>query len=302
MKYRVDLNFIGVGNSAIAYGGKLEAWSFINVEGEEWFSDFRQHILSSMGKKYLPVYRMADGEYRFLMGRKYNLHKKPLWKEILAVTAEKLRIKNPDKWKTSWGEEYKPKETRQLRKKLSEQIREISEEGFLSCYINDNGLNAFIEFNKHIESYFIFNKIKFTKDNYIPFHFTVGLLTNDGWEEFYLNRNLLVVSGTNDLKEQLIKTNILNLGAKSVNFLRISETESMKEQLDLTTVNIRPDLCLVAAGIGSANILTQLAPLNTVALDIGGYINCFIDIKSSQHGGVFKYPLNIKSETRIFKN
>ena len=44
-------------------------------------------------------------------------------------------------------------------------------------------------------------------------------------------------------------------------------------------------------GIGSANIISQLEPLNTLTIDIGGFINCYIDYNKSQHGGIFKFPL-----------
>ena len=110
------------------------------------------------------------------------------------------------------------------------------------------------------------------------------------WEEFYKNRHILIVSGTDDKSEAKIKTTILQLGAKKVSFLRISRTSSMKEKIDLSKYSSNIDLCFVAAGIGAANIICQLKTLNTVVLDIGGYINCFMDSKTSLHGGIFKLP------------
>lgn len=290
MKYRIDIDFVGSGNAAKAYGGKLDAWSFFDIDGQQWFSQFRQTILDAIGKKYLPVYRMADGEFRFLMGRKYNFHRRPLLKEIVAVTAEKIKLKNPDRWKTSWGEEYSPQETKRLRKELLNNIRFIADHGYLACYINDNGLHAFTEYNVHVEPFLLTNDIKFDENNYIPFHFVVGLLVNNGWEDFYKDRNILVVSGTDDTSEQKIKDTILGFGASTVEFLRISKTSSMKDKLDVSNINIPIDLCLVAAGIGSANVLRQLEPLHTVVLDIGGFINCYIDPTCTQHGGIFHMP------------
>ena len=75
LKYRVPLDFVGNGDAHKAYGGQLDAWSFINITPDDWFAKFRNHVLDCMGKEFLPVYRMADGEYRFLMGRKYNFYK-----------------------------------------------------------------------------------------------------------------------------------------------------------------------------------------------------------------------------------
>lgn len=290
LKYKVDIDKVGLDSAAKAYGGYLEAYSFYETTFDEWFNEFRTLILSKIGNEYVPVYRMADGEYRFLMGRKYNFNKKPLLRELIAVTAEKLRIKNPNKWKTSWGEEYAPKQVRKLRENLINDIKEISQNGYLACYYNENGLQAFLEYNKYLVPFFNKQDIKFDRTNYIPFHFVCGLLVCPGWEEFYLNRHILIVSGTDDSSEEKIKTTILNLGAKKLSFLRISKTASMQEKINLSKIKSDVDLCFVSAGIGSANIIKQLQLLNTVTLDIGGYINCFINKNASQHGGIFKLP------------
>lgn len=290
MKYRVDIDFVGRGNAAKAYGGFLNAWSFRDIAPKIWFEEFRQSALSAIGQRFLPVYRMADGEYRFLMGREYNFSRKPLIKEILAVTAEKIRIKNPDKWKTSWGETYRPEDTRKLRKSLLADISFIAERGYLACYLNDNGLNAFTEYNQRLLELFRNKDIKFDETNYIPFHFCPSLLVGNGWRDFFLDRRILVVTGLNSIKEQAIRANINEMGARSVEFLPISSSSAMYDNIDLLKVKVKPDICLVAAGIGSANILKQLQPFNTLSLDIGGLMNCYVDRNASQHGGVISLP------------
>lgn len=61
MKYRVDMDLIGRGNAGAAYGGFLHAWSFRDIEPHEGFEEFRQTALAAMGRRFLPVYHMADG-------------------------------------------------------------------------------------------------------------------------------------------------------------------------------------------------------------------------------------------------
>lgn len=290
MKYRVDLDFIGRGNAGAAYGGYLHAWSFKDIAPQDWFEDFRQAALGAMGRRFLPVYRMADGEYRFLMGRQYNFSRRPLIKELIAVTAEKIGLSNPDKWQTSWGEAYQPEDTRKLRANLIEEIRFIAQQGFLACYLNDNGLNAFTEHNIPLLSFFERHNIPFSVDSYVPFHFCPSLLVSDGWQDFVRDRKILIVTGLTNEKEMAIKGTLGEMGAKAVHFLPISSRTSMYDQLDLNGLNESPDICLVAAGIGSAHILRQLQPLNTLSLDIGGLMNCFFDRAASQHGGVFRLP------------
>ena len=295
LNYRVDLDFIGLSSAARAYGGQLDAWSFVEVEGPAWLAEFRHRVLSCVNRRYLPIYRMADGEYRFLLGRKYNLHRRPLIKELVAVTAEKLRITHPDRWQTSWGEQYSPEEMGEHRRRLISNVRGIAEEGYLACYINDNGLHAFAEYNRHVAPLFRKYHIRFHESNYVPFHFVVGLLVKDGWQEFYEDRSLLVVSGTDDAAEARIRESLFRLGARTVQFLRVSKTSSLRDRLDLRSVTHPVDLALVAAGIGSANVIPQLKPLGTVVMDIGGYINCYINPASEQHGGIFRLPRPVQS-------
>lgn len=290
MAYRVDLDFIGLGRAGAAYGGHLHAWSFRNIDGPAWFAAFRQEALGAIGTRYLPIYRMADGEYRFLFGRRVSWSRKPLWREILGVCAETLRLKNPDRWKTSWGETYTPQETRRLRAELLEHIRQLSRQGYLACYVNDNALHAFVEYNGVLEGLFAAQGITLHEGNYIPFHFAPALFINEGWQDFINDRSLLIVTGLNDEKAELIRRTLLSYGAGEVHFLPISATASLTDRLDLSQITATIDIALIGAGIGSANILRQLEPLQTLCVDIGGFMNCFCDPVLRQHGGVIGLP------------
>ena len=154
-----------------------------------------------------------------------------------------------------------------------------------------NGLKAFQEYNNKLIPFFLKNKITLSENNYIPFHFVCGILVRKGWECFFLKKHIMVVTGSDDFSEIKIKESLYLLGVSKVSFYRISKTRSMEEKLNLEPfLNDNIDMCLVAAGIGSANILRQLELLNTVVLDVGGFINCLVDTSSSQHGGIFKFP------------
>jgi hypothetical protein len=225
-----------------------------------------------------------------MFGRRINWARRPLTRELLGVAAEKLHIKNPDKWQTSWGEIYRPHETRALRAKLMRQVRDISNYGYLACYVNDNGLNAFVEYNRVLPALLQTWDIALTAENYIPFHFAPSLLISEGWQDFIKNRKLLVVTGLTEEKETAIRATLIAYGAKSVCMLPISSSSSLTDTIDLSGVDHDVDIALVAAGIGSANILGQLKPLNTLCIDIGGLMNCFVDHEMRQHGGVIGLP------------
>lgn len=290
MHHRVDIDFIGLGGAGAAYGGHLHAWSFRDIDGPSWFEAFRQEALDAIGTRYLPIYRMADGEYRFMFGRRINWHRKPLWRELAAVGAETLRIKNPDRWQTSWGETYEPRETRRLRDELMQHVAYLSDRGFLACYITDNGLNAFVEYNTVLEALFAARGVTLHAGNYIPFHFAPSLLIRPGWEAFIRDRSLLIVTGLTTEKEERIRSTLMDYGAGAVHFLPISSSASLTDRLDIAKVETGVEIAFVAAGIGSANILRQLEPLATLCLDIGGLMNCFVNRDARQHGGVLGLP------------
>ena len=291
LPYKVNLDKVGLESADKAYGGYLDAYSFFETTFEDWIRAFKDLVLSKMGKEYFPIYRMADGEYRFAMGRRYNWHKKPLYREVIAVTAEKLHLKNPNKWQTSWGESYPPKKVKALRAQLIKNIAYISKKGMLACYYNTNGLHAFEEYNKTLLPFFTKHRITFNKSNYIPFHFVCSILVKEGWQDFIVDRHILIVTGSDADSEYKINSTLTKMGAKTVSFMRISKTASMEEELNLKPYkDAKLDIAFVAAGIGSANILRQLEPLQTVTLDIGGFMNCIVDHTQSQHGGVFKFP------------
>lgn len=286
MEYRIPLDFIGDGKAINAYGGKLDAWSFIETDGLDWFYSFRQRAIDSIGNHYFPIYRMADGEYRFLMGRRFNRYRRPLLKECLSYSVDKLGLRNENKWSTSWGESYSPESSNMLKAKYIKDVREISRQGCLAMYINNNGLNAFVEYNNVLVSYLEKQHILLHPQNYVPFHFPCQLLTAKDWHPFYKGRDILIATGLTETKKKKIERTLKMLSVNSVQFLEISANQSMNDVVDIS--NVKPvDVCFVGAGIGASNILLQLESLQTLTLDIGGLINCFERPSSSVHGGTF---------------
>lgn len=290
MKHRVDIDFIGNGNAGAVYGGYLRAWSFEDVEGPAWFRSFRDTALQSIGTRHFPVYRMADGEFRFLLGRMYNLSTRPLLRHLLGVTAEKLRIRDPDNFKNGWNEGYPPEDMPGLRVKLIEDIRYVLETGFLAPYLNDNGLNAFVEHNRAFLRLCAVHGLSLRQDNTVPFHFAAALLINSGWQDFVQGRSILVVTSHDERKAERISASLKRLGAAKVSFLQISATTSMTDVVDLSAISETIDLSLLAAGIGAANILRQLEPIGTLAVDIGSTMHCFVDPTARPHAGVLALP------------
>ena len=100
----IDIGPISNGIGADAYGGRIEAYAFDEIDCDHWFKRFSDEVFSAIGKNYLPVYRIGDGELRFLFGCRIN------WKSGTFRSALRY-IRNElftNSWQTSWGEHYPP--------------------------------------------------------------------------------------------------------------------------------------------------------------------------------------------------
>lgn len=119
-------------------------------------------------------------------------------------------------------------------------------------------------------------------------------LTNPGWEDFIKNRRILIITGNLEQKRKSIEKTLIGLGAKSVGFFEISATGAMKDkvfQIEIESVG-KYDLVLVAGGIGSLNIISQMSWFKGPVIDIGGLIKVFYQPDFVYHGGAVKFPIS----------
>ena len=118
--YKVSLGALSNGIGVSAYGGMLDGYMFSDDTCSNCFEQLIDKIVYSMNeRKYFPIYRMADGEYRFLFGTIVSW-KPRTWKNIYSKV--KYDLLGCD-WKTSWGETYDKNKVNNLRKNLFFYIR-----------------------------------------------------------------------------------------------------------------------------------------------------------------------------------
>jgi hypothetical protein len=108
-----------------------------------------------------------------------------------------------------------------------------------------------------------------TVDNYVPFYFVYGLLRGPTFPRLLAGRRVLVVHSATGSKRDAILGSLRRADPRAVEWLAISPTRSFAETLDLARVRDRPDLCLLGAGVGKANLFPQLAPLGVPCIDAG---------------------------------
>ena len=278
----------------IDYGGELIAFSFESIEADDWFKDFRQRLLDAIGKNYLPVYRMADGEYQFLLGIKFNLHPPKIFQYILSFIYRKtLQLIAGQRIKTSWGETYKGKELFELRGKYINDLNNLLEKGILCAYLYENSKNAFVHYNRCFIKFFDNNAVALNKNNLFPFHFPFFALSNDGWQDFIISRKILIVTGNLEIRKKILEKNLIELGAAKVGFYEISASSSLKDIVDKERVaNIKEfEIAFIGAGIGSLNIISQMKWFPGPVIDVGGFISAILDKNYIYHGGAVKFPV-----------
>jgi hypothetical protein len=284
--YKVNLGELSNGIGEAAYGGRLDGYMFSDDTCISCFEQLVVRIVFSMDeRKYFPIYRMADGEYRFLFGTIVSL-KPRTWRNLYSKV--KYDLLGCD-WKTSWGETYDKNKIKDLRNNLFFYIRHIANRGKLALYWNENGINAFTEYNKILISNLAARGINVTNANYIPFHFAQATLALRV-RQLVKDRVVLIVSGMEKEEYFSLRENLLVFGADRVIFLQCSPISSLEDDFTSVSLDSKPDLVLVAAGIGSAKIIYDMRYLNCPIIDIGSYIHVLSKKKGSAHAGFFVYP------------
>jgi hypothetical protein len=275
------------------YGGELIAYSFESISVDDWFEKFRQRLLDAIGKNYLPVYRMADGEYQFLLGIKFNSHPPRIFRYLLSFLFRKtLELLKGPGIKTSWGETYRGKELIELRSKYIKDLRNLLECGIVCAYLYENQKNSHVHYNRHIIEFFDSQALEFNKNNLFPFHFPFFVLSNQGWQEFIINRNILIVSGNLENRRSILEKNLVELGSKKVGFFEISANSSLKDKIEKDKIENYQEfeIAFIGGGIGSLNIISQMKWFTGPVIDVGGFISVLQNKDYLYHGGAVKFP------------
>lgn len=268
------------------YGGRLDAYSFEAVSCSDWFDSFTEEVVDALGKRYFPVYRMADGEFHFLFGAKINWHSKRVRSLGRYVKYEVLN--RP--WKTSWGEHYNRSRLQELKNALGDHLTKIAAAGKLALYWNENAFHAFTEWNNGMERRFLERGIELTQQNYVPFHFCQALLAKR-FDRIITDRNVLIVSGMGNDEFISLQKALAELGASHVELYRCPPTGALQHDYTSVRPSVAPDIVLVAAGIGAARVLVDLRHLQCPVIDVGSYIHVVSGKLKHAHSGFFLKPV-----------
>jgi hypothetical protein len=250
----------------------------------EWFARFNKRVQEAIGRRYLPICRMADGEYLFLFGyQSPSLRWRP-WKRFLlachgAGNVARALLKGFDSTTTrgvssgqmSWAE------WQLYRATLSQAYRELLSEGILAMHLGVSVIPWQEEYFPALGRWLAGAQVVVTPDNYVPFYFMYALLRGPARRDILGGRNIVVVHSATGEKRKRIEASLARERVRRVEWLPVSRSRSFEDVLDLTSIRGRTDLCLIGAGVGKANVIRQLKPLGAPCLDAGFVFEVWAD-------------------------
>lgn len=253
---------------------KREALLFPDQECEAVLEALFQSVMNAMSERTeLPILRVADGEFQFLLGKnEWNLRKPKIelfrniigswYRAIIGTTFEA-------KSRTYSSGRYTKDEHDLVAKTYRECLHYIASKGILAIYTITKP-NFYTE--QYLEKFFRFldaSDAKITNNNYVPFYFVYILLTNPKYNDIYKGKNIHLVSGFDFKKKENIEKSLHALGATSVTWTQISQNRSLFDTIDPSSIPPKADIVFVGGGVGKTNIFNQLRGINCPIVDAG---------------------------------
>jgi hypothetical protein len=241
----------------------------------QWFQEFVDRLVAACGNTYLPVCRMSDGEFLFVLGHQPPDVRLPRTHRIrrqLGQLIQHWRSKGQFEARTPGhyhSGNYNAAEWREAQEQYAQQIRTIGEKGILALHLSYGRVPFQERYFPALSHWLHKNQIFLNDQNYVPFYFVYGLLTGPQRRRLLHGRRVLVVNGAQGDKRKQVEDGLRRENVAEVHWCTISLERSLFDALDVTSFIGKVDIVLVGAGIGKPNILVQLEPLQVPCVDAG---------------------------------
>lgn len=241
-----------------------------------WFDSFADRVAASIGKSFLPVCRMSDGEFSFLFGQQPANLRLPAGarlqrgiRQALGSIRRRLTGFHASTAPGVSSGDFTPTEWQEYRAVLAGDYLAILEQGTLAIHLSF-GQKPFQEhYFPALGRWLAGSGHQLTTSNYVPFYFVYALLRGPRMRDLVPGRRVLLVHSAVGRKREAITRALSAFEPQSIEWLTISPNRSFADTLDLKSVAESPDICLVGAGIGKPRMLMQLEPLHVPCIDAG---------------------------------
>lgn len=254
----------------------------VKIETEAWFKDFVQCVVDAIGKAYLPVCRMSDGEFRMLLGDQtlHSLYPFPFRiRHWLGYFKRKLfgrRVTFATRVNCSSGD-YSREEVKQLAKRYGECLVELAAKGVLAIHLSYCKEPFLEHFFPAFKNWLTRQPFKLTLQNYVPFYFVYALVRGPARRALLYERRVLLVTGADTEKRARIEKSLREEGVVEISWCVISSSRSFYDKIDVSAWIGKVDIVFVGAGVGKPAILLQLEPLAVPVLDVGFVFEVWAD-------------------------
>lgn len=261
-------------DSDAGFYGSLTARLISASPIQRQFETFVDRMVASIGVAYLPVYRMADGEFAFMTGVR-PLAPAGRGTTLRGRAGALLGAMLPHRRATCWGERYSRTERASGLDRLAAGLRVVGRQGVIAAYFMRRP-DAWCEHYFETVCQFLDKAgVMLTAGNYVPFYFVYALLTGPQRSRLFRGRRILVVTHLTERRIEAISRGLLGEGASHVEFVAVSAAKSMLDPI-LLPLHHGCDVALVAAGIGSINVLRQLEGFPGPCIDAGAALEAYI--------------------------
>ena len=255
------------------YGG-LTARLMSQEPIQRQFDAFVDRVVTSVGNRYLPVYRMADGEFAFTTGFR-NVATGQEVPALRRCIAGALRAVMPFRQATCWGEQYSRSERTKGLENVAAGLRLVAQSGIIAAYFMRRPDGWAERYFEPVCDYFDSIGVALTPVNYVPFYFVYALLSGRHRKRLFHGRRILVVTHLTERRVQGITRGLLGEGASDVEFLPVSPDKSLLDRVPMPHQH-GCAVALVAAGIGSINVLRQLEGFPGPCIDGGAAVDAYV--------------------------
>lgn len=248
-----------------------------------WFKKFVDLLESKIGKEYLPVMRLSDGEYQFILGLQPPVYYGKLMnylKSYLGFLNNKLNRNKTFAANTLPGVSsgsYSKKEVLAIKTKYTSWMKKISENGILALHLTYAPKPFQEQYHYSLKKWLDENNIVLSPQNYFPFYFVYAALRGDDRHRILKNRNILIIHSATGKKRDKIISSLKKEGVRNIEWLAISPSKSLFDKIDIDHLVGKVDLALIGAGVGKPNILVQLEKLDVPCIDAGFVFEVWTD-------------------------
>jgi len=247
--------------------------SSTNIEIDEQYVRLAKKISKSIGKEFLPIVRVSDGEFNLLLGEQLPGPWWPIAMRIRKVygliTRKFVNAKSFSNANYSGSNVVSALEVKRIQESSIEGLRLIMEKGVLAAHLSLTIHPFQADYLLPLFSMLKKNEIDFTSKNLVPFYFIYPLVLSSYGDFFFQNRSVMIIhSATGDKKNRIIKA-VEARSAKKVIWVSISHDRTFYDEVDIEGYVGKADIAFIGAGVAKLILIQQLTVLNIPVVDIG---------------------------------